>query len=104
LLSFIAYLLFFLFIVCHCYCRFKGELYGVGSNHTKYKTNKYSTNSGNNNGSNNSNTGNGQQGGMIMSQHPQLQFSSAVHYPTNLQMNNLANSPAPVNFGYEEGY
>jgi hypothetical protein len=103
---FYSFVLIFCSLRLSCFARFKGELYGVGSNHTKYKTNKYSssTNNGNNNGNNNSNSGGQLGGGMIMSQHPQLQFSSAVHYPTNLQMNNLTNSPAPSSFGYEEGY
>lgn len=72
--------------------RFKGELYGMGSNHTKYKTSKYQ---GNNNGNGNNN-------GMAIP-HPQLQFSSMVHYPPSLQMN-ITQSPATSNFGYEEGY
>jgi hypothetical protein len=70
--------------------RFKGELYGVGSNHTKYK-NKYPPSTNNNN----------QNNGITNPQHPQLQFSSTVHYPASMA---LTQSPATTTFGYDEGY
>jgi hypothetical protein len=67
----------------HPLCRFKGELFGLGSNHTKYKSKTYGQNNGN-----------GAQ---------QLQYSTSVHYPTG--MNGSANQTmAPGNFSYEEGY
>lgn len=64
--------------------KFKGELFGIGNNHTKYKPK--------NNGNGSSNN-----------QHPQLQYSSTVHYPhtPQLNMNQIA---ANNNFGYDEGY
>lgn len=75
-----------------CDDKFKGELYGVGTNYGKYK--KYPGNNGSGAGS-----------------HPALQFSTAVHYPTTghhamLNVNNqmVPQSPAPAHFGYEEGY
>jgi hypothetical protein len=77
--------------------RFKGELYGLGTNHTKYKSAKYSSNPNGNGNNNNSSNATAQ------SNHPQLQFSATVHYPANLQMN-LTQSPATTAFGYEEGY
>lgn len=80
--------------------RFKGELYGVGSNHTKYKTKYPAGTAPNGNGGGNNGFVNG---GVTVNQHPQLQFSSAVHYPASLQMN-FTQSPAPATFGYEEGY
>lgn len=67
--------------------RFKGELFGVGTNHTKHKI-KYPPPGS---------TGNGSSG----SAYPTLQYSSAVHYPSS-QNNNIMHSPAT--FGYEEGY
>ncbi len=66
--------------------RFKGELFGVGSNHTKYKS-KYPVNNA-----------------AASSGPPALQFSSTVHYPANLAALPITHSPAPGNFGYEEGY
>jgi len=64
--------------------KFKGELFGIGNNHTKYKPK--------NNGNGNSNN-----------QQPQLQYSSTVHYPhtPQLNMNQIASNN---NFGYDEGY
>jgi len=29
-----------LVIICNCSCRFRGELFGLGNNHTKYKSSK----------------------------------------------------------------
>lgn len=67
--------------------KFKGELYGVGTNHTKYKSGKYSS---------------GPSLAPPMPP-PALQFSSTVHYPAGLSMS-MSSSPAPVNFGYDEAY
>jgi hypothetical protein len=65
--------------------RFKGELFGVGTNHTKYKSGKYSA--------------------PISSLPPSLQFSSSVHYPAAMPaaLSNAC-SPAPGNFGYDDNY
>jgi CCR4-NOT transcription complex subunit 7/8 len=67
--------------------KFKGELYGVGTNHTKHK-NKFGTNGAN---------------GTASAPYPTLQYSSAVHYPSSAGIN-ITQSPAGTNFGYEEGY
>lgn len=71
--------------LCSAPHRFKGELFGLGSNHTKYKSKTY----GQSNGSN----GNGAQ---------QLQYSTSVHYPVGMNGHNQA--LAPANFTYDEGY
>jgi hypothetical protein len=70
--------------------RFKGELFGLGSNHTKYKSKTY----GQNNGSNGSNGAQQQQ---------QLQYSTSVHYGTG-GMSGHNQTMAPGNFTYDEGY
>jgi len=65
--------------------RFKGELFGVGTNHTKYKT-KYTppTNNITNNNLNNNDSNNSNHGNIVMNgQYPQLQFSSSAHYPAH---------------------
>lgn len=64
--------------------RFKGELFGLGSNHTKYKSKNYGQSNGNG----------GQQ---------QLQYSTSVHYPMGMNGHNNQ-TMAPGNFTYEEGY
>lgn len=65
-------------------CRFKGELFGLGSNHTKYKSKSYNANN-------------------IGAQQQQLQYSTTVHYPSGV--NGHGNQTmAPGNFTYEEGY
>jgi CCR4-NOT transcription complex subunit 7/8 len=68
--------------------KFKGELFGLGANHTKYKS-KYNQNNNNNN--NNSNSG-----------QPQIQYSTNVHYSTSSVHNHQ--TMAPGNFTYEEAY
>lgn len=70
--------------------KFKGELFGLGSNHTKYKSKTY----GQNNGSNGSNGAQQQQ---------QLQYSTSVHYGTG-GMSGHNQTMAPGNFTYDEGY
>ena len=68
--------------------RFRGELFGLGTNHTKYKSKSY----------NNMPTN--------PSQPTQLQYNNAVHHPNN----NIPNNNITVgggngnNFGYDEGY
>eukprot|EP00349_Pseudokeronopsis_sp_Brazil_P009462 CAMPEP_0202969004 /NCGR_PEP_ID=MMETSP1396-20130829/14595_1 /ASSEMBLY_ACC=CAM_ASM_000872 /TAXON_ID= /ORGANISM="Pseudokeronopsis sp., Strain Brazil" /LENGTH=351 /DNA_ID=CAMNT_0049696053 /DNA_START=12 /DNA_END=1064 /DNA_ORIENTATION=- len=70
--------------------RFKGELYGVGTNHTKHKIKYPSTTSLN---------------GMAQTGYPTLQYNSAVHYPPNLSSSMMHSAAAAANnFGYEEGY
>lgn len=69
--------------------RFKGELFGVGTNHTKHKTKYPSTTSLN---------------GMTQNGYPALQYNSAVHYPPSLSGTMMHNAAAGNNFGYEEGY
>lgn len=54
--------------------KFKGELFGLGTNHTKYKS-KYSSNNGNG-----GSTGQGPQ---------QLQYSNTVHYGNHAIMNGV---------------
>ncbi len=70
--------------------RFKGELYGVGSNHTKYKS-KYQPSN------NSTSNGNGPY---------QLQFSSSVHYPASqtLTLAQTTGNLGTTTFGYEEAY
>jgi CCR4-NOT transcription complex subunit 7/8 len=63
--------------------KFKGELFGLGNNHTKYKPK-------NGNGSNNN-------------QQPQLQYSNTVHYPHTPQLN-MNQITQGNNFGYDEVY
>jgi hypothetical protein len=82
--------------------KFKGELYGVGTNYGKYKRP-----SGTGVAAGNGNTSNVSGGGV--SQHPALQFSSTVHYPSSGHVmlnnaNNIALTQSPAAFGYEEGY
>lgn len=77
--------------------KFKGELYGVGTNFAKFKTNKYP-------GGGALNSQNNGLGG-----YPVMQFSSSVHNPNaggHAMLTNqmLTQSPAPAQFGYEEGY
>eukprot|EP00598_Pedospumella_elongata_P006391 CAMPEP_0184967254 /NCGR_PEP_ID=MMETSP1098-20130426/689_1 /TAXON_ID=89044 /ORGANISM="Spumella elongata, Strain CCAP 955/1" /LENGTH=338 /DNA_ID=CAMNT_0027488679 /DNA_START=127 /DNA_END=1143 /DNA_ORIENTATION=- len=62
--------------------KFKGELFGLGTNHTKYKSKSY-----------------GQQNNNGAAQ--QLQYSTSVHYGTGTHTNQTV---APGNFTYDEGY
>ena len=64
--------------------KFRGELFGLGTNHTKYKGKSYS-----NNGSN----GNGSSAGTS------IQYYNNVHYPP--QHSGLSGSTA---YGYQEEY
>jgi len=64
--------------------KFKGELFGLGSNHTKYKSKSYGQ----------SNNGAAQQ----------LQYSTSVHYGTGVNGHTNQTMVAPGNFTYEEGY
>lgn len=68
--------------------KFKGELFGIGNNHTKYKSKNYSQ-SQNSNGN--------------AAQQQQLQYNSTVHYPAGSSGagNNMVSSS---NFTYEDGY
>lgn len=72
--------------------KFKGELYGVGTNYAKYKS-KYPA---------------GTSAPTTAVSHPTLQFSTTVHYPSGqhamLSSQMLNQGPAPAQFGYEEGY
>eukprot|EP01031_Cornospumella_fuschlensis_P019570 gene19570-23975_t len=74
--------------------KFKGELYGVGTNYSKYKS-KYNSSSA---------------APAPNPSHPALQFSASVHYPAGgahamMQgAGGVPQSPAPQSFGYEEGY
>jgi CCR4-NOT transcription complex subunit 7/8 len=75
--------------------KFKGELFGLGTNHTKYKPKGYGLQGqgGSNNNNNNSNT-------------PALQYSSSVHYGTNNNSipNGTIHQGSSNNFGYgDEG-
>jgi hypothetical protein len=69
--------------------RFKGELYGLGTNHTKYKAKNYI-----HSGNTSSSSLNG-----ISSSAPQqhLQYYGNVHYPPQHQFNQSSN-------GYNNGY
>jgi hypothetical protein len=78
----------------------------VGTNHTKHK-NKYptstttATNSSNNNNNSNNNGTLSAAATQPTSAYPTLQYSTAVHYPSNAGIT-ITNSTS--NFGYEEGY
>mmetsp|Transcript_14200 Transcript_14200/g.19424 ORF Transcript_14200/g.19424 Transcript_14200/m.19424 type:complete len:387 (-) Transcript_14200:186-1346(-) len=77
--------------------KFRGELFGLGSNHTKYKTKGYSASSG----SSSSSSSTGPQ---------QLQYNPAVHHPlgsalsVNNNNNNVLQTAGGAGFGYDEGY
>ena len=60
--------------------KYRGELFGLGSNHTKYKNRPYSSSTAGSVSSGNVNGGNG---GALPGQHhsQQVQYNSAVHYP-----------------------
>ncbi len=78
----------------HLCVRFRGELFGLGNNHTKYKP-KGGAGGANHNGN--------QQSAAA----PQLQYSNTVHYPhaPQLSMNQIsASNGSNGNFGYDEGY
>lgn len=69
----------------HMMCRFCGELFGLGNNHTKYKSKGYQQ----------SNNGAPQQ----------LQYNSMVHYGTGMMHPNSNGIVANGNFTYDEnGY
>jgi len=88
--------------------KFRGELFGLGSNHTKYKGTKTYTTTGTteritvpserSNGANASNAGSGQQ---------QMQYSSSVHYPSNVSaqqmQQHLSNNVSGTANTYHEG-
>lgn len=69
--------------------KFKGELFGVGTNHTKHKTKYPSTTSLN---------------GISQANYPTLQYNSAVHYPPSLSGQMMHSAASGTNFGYEDGY
>ena len=93
IISFILYLIILFFLVIF---RFRGELFGIGSNHTKYKSKPAPYSSSSSNGQNNSTTNsNGQQ---------QLQYATSVHYASGSGMNGHNQTMAPGNFTYDEGY
>ena len=78
--------------------KFKGELFGLGTNHTKYKSKGYSiqgaggsTNSINSSGGSNTNNN-----------APTLQYNSSVHYGTNNHSipNGSIHQGSSNNFGY----
>ena len=63
--------------------RFRGELFGLGSNHTKYKGKgggNYSSEKSLYGGTNTNSIGNG---ALIQTNGQQLQYGTAVHYPNN---------------------
>lgn len=71
--------------------KFKGELFGVGTNYAKFKG-KY-PGAGNSNGN-----------GTASNNHMPLQFSTSVHYPGGGTGTVNSMSPAPAQFGYDESY
>lgn len=79
--------------------KFCGELFGLGNNHTKYKSKGYQQSQsqgvgGNNNNNNNSGSGNQQQ----------LQYSTTVHYGTGMAQLPGGNASIPNgNFTYDDG-
>ena len=83
--------------------RFKGELYGVGTNHTKYKTNYVPKSNNNGNGISSGGANSTNNNNNNTNQYPQLQFSSTVHYPASGNFP-ITQSPATTAFGYDEAY
>lgn len=67
--------------------RFRGELFGLGTNHTKYKSKAAGGASGAANGAT-----------------PQLQYNTSVHYPhaPPVSMGQLAANGSNGNFAYDE--
>jgi CCR4-NOT transcription complex subunit 7/8 len=89
------------------YC---GELFGLGTNHTKYKSKNYNNNNNNNNNNNSSggnNSNNNNNNNNNNGQH-QLQYNSSVHYGTGnngpQQGSTMQSSTSMSSFGYEEQY
>ena len=82
--------------------RFRGELFGLGSNHTKYKGGK---GQGQGNYQNTTNGGNGNGNGPIIQQ---MQYSGQVHYPSNAtaqqMQQHLANAGGYGSMGSMGGY
>lgn len=59
--------------------KYRGELFGLGSNHTKYKSRPYSSSTAGNNSNNVISNGGSSGGSHTHSQ--QVQYNAAVHYP-----------------------
>lgn len=82
--------------------RFKGELFGMGNNHTKYKAKSYLQSSGSSssltgNASSVSMPSNGVGNGLSSTSAPHLQYYGNVHYPPQHQFNHNSST-----FGYQQ--